>query len=166
MRKKSLWCLGGLLAALIVGTTLAQEEPAVPLAVKPRPKEKPRAVDLKARLAAETELEEEAVEKLLRALGPAIRDQLAAGQIVDLPGLGRFRVVRIAEHNDLINGRPTTVPASNYVEFLPEGDVVSAANAPTARPAETVPAFQYNPLPDRVPTRKVPNTRVPATRTR
>src|SRR5437016_823761 len=78
-------------------------------------------------LAAASKVSEEEVDKVLKALAPIIREGLAAGQTMDIEGLGQFRVVRVAGHKDMVNGRPTTIPAANAVEFLPVGDLVEAA---------------------------------------
>ena len=72
------------------------------------------------RIADATRLSEQDVNKFLTAIGPAIRDDLRQGKEVSLPGLGTFRVVRVAEHKDLVNGRPAVIPATNTVEFIPE----------------------------------------------
>src|SRR5712692_6963234 len=97
-------------------------------ALSQRPADPPQT--LKGRIVTATKLPEADVQKVLTALGPAIRDHLRTGAQIDLPGLGTFRVVRIPEHRDLVAGRPATVAASNYVEFLPTGDLVNAANGP------------------------------------
>jgi nucleoid DNA-binding protein len=159
MNGKQLRWLGGLtLAAVVVVTVQAQNILT--------PKKAKGATTFLGRIAEEAQLAEEDVEKVLQAFGPAIRDELAAGKVVEMPGLGVFRVVRIPEHRDMVNGRPAVIPATNYVEFLPVEGVVAAANARTAVPAETVPAFEYTPLPNRVPSTKIPNQRIGATRTR
>jgi nucleoid DNA-binding protein len=120
---------------------------------------------LKERVAAVTKLPPADVAKMLEALGPAVRDLLGQGQTVDVPNLGRFRVVRVPEHRDLVDGRPATIPPSNTVEFLPTGAFATAANQPGVRPAETVPPFEYNPLPDQTKSLRVPSQRLPNTRT-
>jgi nucleoid DNA-binding protein len=128
-----------------------------------QPKEKET---LKGSLLKSTQLPERHVDKLLAALGPAIRDQLAAGNQVEVPGLGVFRVVRVPQHRDLVGGRPATIPGSNNIEFLPAGTLVNAANGPGAVPAVTVPPFEFNPLPQQTPGQKVGNTRTPSSRIR
>jgi nucleoid DNA-binding protein len=120
---------------------------------------------LRERLAAVTKLPPADVAKVLEALGPAVRDLLGQGQTVEVPNLGRFRIVRVPEHRDLVDGRPATIAASNTVEFLPTGAFGSAANQPGVRPAETVPPFEYNPLPDQTKSLRVPSQRAPNTRT-
>src|SRR5260370_14840995 len=71
------------------------------------------------RIAKETKLTDEQVNKVWNAIGPAIRDDLQRGKSVDVPGLGSFRVVRVAEHKDMVaGGRPVVVPAFNTVEFV------------------------------------------------
>jgi nucleoid DNA-binding protein len=118
------------------------------------------------RIADATRLPEQDVNKFLNAIGPAIREDLRQGKEVSLPGLGTFRVVRVAEHKDLVNGRPAVIPATNTVEFIPEDTVTDAANTPGARPADTVPAFRYIPLPTQTPSQKAPYVRSPGMRTR
>ena len=98
---------------------------------------------------------------MLTALGPAVREDLAAGNRVEMPGLGVFRVVRIAAHRDLVDGRPANIEASNYVEFVASGGLVDAANAATAVPADTVLPFQFNPLPDQTKSLHMPDNRMP-----
>jgi len=117
-------------------------------------------------IAKRTEVDETDVAKVLSALGPALARQIAAGREVTVPGLGTFRLVRIPENKDLVGGRPATVPPRNYVEFLPEEGVVQASNSPDARPAVTVPPFQYTPLPGQTPGQKVPSGRTPSSRIR
>ena len=85
---------------------------------------------------------------------------------MELKGLGTLRVVRVPEHRDLVDGRPATIPASNYVDFLPAGGLVEAANAPGAVPQDTVPPFQYVPLPDQTKGLRTPEERMPNVRTR
>ena len=118
------------------------------------------------RIADATRLSEQDVNKFLNAIGPAIREDLRQGKEVSLPGLGTFRVVRIAEHKDLVNGRPAVIPATNTVEFIPEGTLTDAANTEGARPADTVPAFRYIPLPTQTPSQKAPYVRNPGVRTK
>ena len=97
-----------------------------------------------------------------------LRDQLAKGNTVNLPGLGTMRVVRVAEHKDMKagTGRVLRVPAKNVVEFLSNEGLGEAANSPTAVPAETVPAFERNTLPDQTKGQKVGPTRNEGVRTK
>jgi nucleoid DNA-binding protein len=158
MRKRNLLALGGLLATFGLFFAVAAQAQA------PRPNT--AFLPLPKRIAAETKLTDEQVEKVLRALGPAISDALARGQTVELPGLGLFRVVRVPEHRDLVDGRPATIAPSNGVEFLAAGELAEAANSGGAVPAETVPPFQYVPLPNQVKGQRVGSTRMPNVRTR
>jgi nucleoid DNA-binding protein len=135
-----------------------------PMPVEPKKPGNEDVLTLPQRIAKAAKVTEENAGRMLEALGPAIRDELRRGKSVSIPGLGTFRVVRVAEHKDLKNGRPVTIPASNTIEFLGEGDVVQAVNTDTARPEETVPAFQYNPLPNANPGQKMPLIRNPGTR--
>ena len=159
MRNRNRWIAGGvfLLALGMTWTLTSQAQPPRAGAV---------GGTLKSQIAKATKLEEADVDKVLKELGPAISARLARGERVDMPGLGTFRVVRIPEHRDLVQGRPATIPAVNYVEFLAGPAVVDAANAPTAVPAATVPAFEYNPVPYQTPGQRVPDERVPSTRVR
>jgi nucleoid DNA-binding protein len=143
----------------------AKEIPGVAEPVRPqRAKEVPQTIT--SRIAKETKLPEKDVQKMLTALGPAIREQMRTGAPVEVPGLGTFRVVRIPEHRDLISGKPATVAGSNYVEFLPTAELVGAANAAGAVPAETVPPFEYIIDPYQTPGMRVGTTRQQGTRTR
>jgi nucleoid DNA-binding protein len=121
------------------------------------------AMTLPQRVARAAKVSEETAGRMFEALGPAIREELRRGKSVSIPGLGTFRVVRVAEHKDLKNGRPVTIPASNTIEFLGEGDAIQSVNT-DAQPAETVPAFQYNPLPNANPGQKMPLIRNPGNR--
>lgn len=155
MRTARLLSLGVLLG--VAGLLSALAEPA--LSKKPASRK-----TLTQQVAATAKLPEKDVEKMLQALGPAIRDQLAAGETVQIDGLGTFRVVRVAEHKDLVGGRPTTIAASNSVEFLPISDLVKASNAASAVPAVEVPAFEYVPLSGRDRGIRTDSSRTPGTR--
>jgi nucleoid DNA-binding protein len=136
------------------------------IVVKDRPAPKAPAGSLQARLAKVADVPEDKVAKLLKALGPELAAQLAKGEMVEIPGLGTFRVVRIAEHRDLVNGRPAIIPAVNRVEFLPATGMSDAANAPGAVPQQTVPVWEFNPLGNQVPTDRAPSGRVPGYKVR
>jgi nucleoid DNA-binding protein len=123
------------------------------------------ANSLTGRIAQTTKLQESEVAKVVNAMGPAVRDLLGRGQNVDVPNLGTFRVVRIPEHRDLVNGRPATIAGSNFVEFLAADKFAEAANQSGVRPADTVPPFEYNVLPDQTPGLRTGNTRMPNRRT-
>ncbi|HKI33836.1 MAG TPA: HU family DNA-binding protein [Gemmataceae bacterium] len=141
----------------------------------PAQSQKPRAEEtLGQRVARESKLSEDQVARVLKALGPAIRAELTKGNTVSLPGFGTFRVVRVAEHKDMEagTGRVLRVPAKNTVEFLAGEGLAEAANSATAKPAETVPAFEQVPLKQwdgnggREPGQKVGPTRSEGIRTR
>jgi nucleoid DNA-binding protein len=159
MRKRPLLALA-VMAAL--GAFVPMEAPGQQ-AAKPRPDE-----TMGQRLARESKLTEEQVGRLLNVLGPAVRDELKKGNTVNLPGLGSFRVVRVAEHKDMEagTGRVLRIPAKNTVEFLATEGLGEAANSATAVPAETVPAFEQNTLPNQTKGQKVPPTKTEGTRTR
>ena len=151
------WALGALAATLAAVFCVAAPAQAP---------QQPRKVSLRQMVSAKSRIPEPDVVKVLEALGPAIRQKLSDGEVIELPGLGTFRVVRIPEHKDLIQGRPGMIAATNNVEFLPVEEIVQASNSPNAVPAVTVPAFQFNPLPDQTPGLKMPSSRQPIDRIR
>jgi nucleoid DNA-binding protein len=169
MRSSQLGALGVLVGAVVL--VLSADSPVhsqrAPVIVNEGGAKPPIAKDsITAEIAAKVKVPEEIVVKVLDALGPAVRDHLARGEEVPLPGLGTFRVVKIGEHKDLVDGRPATIPARNTVEFLPGGGMAAAANAPGAKPADVVLPFEYNTLPDQVKSQHVGSQRTPNTRTR
>lgn len=112
-------------------------------------------------------VKDRSAEKLLKALGPAVKEQLLAGRVVELPGLGVLRVVRVDSHKDLgPGGRPIIVPARNYVEFVPAGGLDTVANQPGAVPARTVEPFEYNVRPGAAPSTRSEYLRTTRTRPR
>jgi nucleoid DNA-binding protein len=156
--RKLHWCALAATAALGV---------IVGMSVQAQTDKKQPSRPLHEMVAKKTKLSEDDVKKVLEALGPAIREKLANGETLDLPNLGTFRVVRIPEHKDLVKGRPATIEAVNNVEFVPVGDLFDAANAASAVPAVTVPAFEYNPLPGQTRSERAPlRTREPTVRER
>jgi nucleoid DNA-binding protein len=160
MRKRPWLTLAALAGALAVFMPMGAPAQAPP---------KPRADEtMGQRVARESKLTEEQVTKVLNALGPAVRDELKKGKTVSLPGLGTFRVVRVAEHKDIEagTGRVLRIPATNTVEFLATEGLSDATNSPTTTPAETVPAFEHVPLPNQTKGQKVGPTRTEGTRTR
>jgi len=158
MNARRSWKLAGLLSA---GALIGLLVPAAwsQLVAK-------RDLPLSAAIAERAKVDEKDVLKMLEVLGPIVRDKLASGQTIDIPGLGAFRVVRVPGHKDLVDGRPASLTEFNTVEFLPEGQIVEAASAKGAVPAVTVPVFEYNPIPGQTPGQKAPNTRAPNVRSR
>jgi nucleoid DNA-binding protein len=157
----------GLFLCLAAPAQTIKVDPGVATNPKVKAENKQTSDTLAGRIAAGTKLKEEDVTKVIAALGPIVRDKLRNGERVELPGLGVFRVVRIPEHKDLIDGRPGTIAATNYVEFLPVSELVDAANSADATPAVTVPPFEFHPLPDQTKSEKVPPLiRMPNVRTR
>jgi nucleoid DNA-binding protein len=159
MRGKQWLVLGVLLGLFGLGLGLHGQ------AIQQRPAPK-NAMTLKGRIMDYSKLTAKDTDKFLQAIGPAIRDLLKRGDTVSVQGLGQFRIVNVPAHRDLVNGRPATIPAASYVEFIPTGDLAAAANGPSATPAEVVPPFQYVPLPGRDPGIRTGNTRMPNVRTR
>jgi len=159
MRKRPWLALAALVAAL--GILIPMEAPAQ--TQRPRGEE-----TLNQRLAREAKVSEEQAARVFKALGPAIRDELKKGNTVSIPGLGTLRVVRIAEHKDIEagTGRVLRIPARNTVEFLAGEGLSEAANSATAVPAEIVPAFERDPLPDQTKGQKVGPTRTESIRTK
>ena len=117
---------------------------------------------LPVEFARQSRLRPEDAVRVLNTIGPVVSQQLSAGRDASIPGLGVFRVVNIPAHVNLVDGRPTTIPARNIVEFLPDSALDRAANSPQARPATTVPPFQYIPLPGQTPSTRVPLQRIPS----
>jgi nucleoid DNA-binding protein len=150
------------LAALLgmVGLVAGQQP-----ATKTKKAQEKKDESIPQRIARDTKLTEKDAEKFFNALGPAIRDQLQRGKSVTVPGLGTFRVVRVAEHKDLAaGGRPIVVPAFNTVEFVGSIEVAEGVNAEGVTPAETVPGFQYIPNPYPTPPQKTGRTYTPSQR--
>ena len=121
---------------------------------------------LKAGIVAATKEKSERVDKILKAIGAALVEQIRAGRQVEIEGLGTFRVVQVAEHRDLVGGRPATIAAKNFIEFAPASAVEAAANASGAVPARTVPGYDFRINPNADPGIRTPATRNPGTRTR
>ncbi len=145
------------LAALIVTLAMTAE------AQMPAPKKLP---DLKTSVANSSKLKVATVEKMFTALGPAIREQLSAGKTVELPGVGTFRVVRVNAYRDLVGGMPATIPARNYVEFVPASEMTTAANSTGAVPAKIVEGYQFRVNPNAASGLKTEGNKVPRGRTR
>ena len=160
MRTRHLLALGGLLGAAAVLATLT-----VPARSEKPSERESREKTFTERLAERAKLSEENAARFYQALGPVIREELRNGRQVNIPGLGTFRVVRVEEHRDLKGGRPVVIPAMNTVEFLSSGELLDSANSSGAVPAQSVPPFQYVPLPGQTPGQKVPPVRTPGTRT-
>jgi nucleoid DNA-binding protein len=120
---------------------------------------KPPLPPLKTAVAKASKQKEEIVTAIFKALGPGIQAQLRAGRQVELPGVGVFQVVLIAEHKDLIGGRPGIVPAQKYIEFVPAADLLAAATSPGAVPARTVDGYEFRVNPNASSGQKTEGTR-------
>jgi len=155
---RSRWALAGLLGVLVLAVSLAAEAQTP---AKPAP-----PLTLTQELAKATKQKEAIAAALLKALGPALKERLVAGGQVELPGVGVFRVVRVPEYRDLVGGRPATVPARNYVEFLPLADLDAAANAPGVVPARTANNYEFTVNPNATPGLKTGSSRIPRSRVR
>lgn len=156
MRTRNWLALGTLLATLalvLVGVPTARsQKPAGELSIPQK-------------LAKTTKLTDEQASKFYAAFGAIIREEISRGKTVAVPGLGTFRVVRIPEHRDLVDGRPAVIPARNTIEFLGGEELIGAANSDGAVPAAVVPPFEYVPLPGQIPGQKVGPVRTPSIRT-
>jgi len=125
------------------------------------------APDLKTGIARETKFKEATVEKMLKAMAPAIKEQLRAGRAVTIEGVGTFQVVRIDSYKDINrNGEPIIIPARNYVEFVPADGLDEAANAEGAVPARTVKGYEFKVLPTASPGQRIEGQRTQRTRIR
>ena len=149
-----------LLAALIAAVTLTADAQSVNKKEKVAP-------DLKAGLVRETNLKEATVEKVLKAMAPAMKEQLRAGRTVTIDGVGTFQVVRIGAYQDINrNGEPINIPARNYVEFVPAAGLDDAANADGAVPVRTVRGYKFEVNPNANPGQKTEGMRAPRSRIR
>jgi nucleoid DNA-binding protein len=129
--------------------------------------QKKAAPDFKAGLVRETKLKEATVEKVLKAMAPAMKEQLRAGRTISIEGVGTFQVVRIDSYKDINrNGEPITIPARNYVEFVPADGLDEAANAEGAVPARTVKGYKFEVLPNANSGQRTDGQRAPRTRIR
>lgn len=137
---------------------------ALALSADAQPPASKKLGSLKERLSIATNYKETAVEKFLQALGPAAREQLENGREVALPGLGTLRVVRVEAYKDLVKGVVSTIPARNYIEFVPAGDLDKAANAAEAVPARSVPAYEFIVNPNHTPAQRAESNKVQRTR--
>ena len=165
MRKRQGLILAGILGAacLTIGPALPAEPTVKPV---PTPKERQRETTFAGSVAKASKVSEDDVNKVLKALGPAMREELRKGQAVSIEGLGTFRIVKLPEYRDLKDGKPVIIPTRNTVEFLPGEGMLDAANSENATPAVVVPAFEYNALPGQTPGQKMGKTRVPDVRVR
>jgi nucleoid DNA-binding protein len=116
------------------------------------------------RVARYAEIKDKDAEQCIQVIGKALLEDLKQGKTDAIPGLGSFRIVRVGESKDLVNGRPVTVPAYNVVEFSPDDGVSDAANGANVEAARFVPAFKYNILPGQTPGQKMPSSRMPSSR--
>src|SRR5260370_29308858 len=128
MRTREVMVLGVLLGAFMLALSLSapaqfkRSDKAPAPVPTPVPAQASAQDTLVQRIVQATKLSPENTDRFLRALGPAIRDDLKQGKQVSLPGLGTFRVVQIAEHRELKggsldSGEPVVIPATNVVEF-------------------------------------------------
>jgi nucleoid DNA-binding protein len=115
-------------------------------------------------IVGETGQKAETVEKMLKAFGPAVTQQLLAGRVVELPGVATIRVVRVKEYTDLVGGIVTKIPARNYVEIVPAAELDKVANLPGTVPARVVEPYEFKVMPDANPGIKTDGIKVPRTR--
>jgi len=118
-------------------------------------------------VAARAKVPVKTVQEVLEALGPEILLQIKDGDVVNLPKLGKIRLVRVGEHKDMERGtgRVITIAARNYVTLDANEEVDKAANAEGVRPNEVVTQFQYNVLPGQTPSQKAGSLKVRSIRT-
>ena len=147
-----------------LGLFLCLAAPAQTIKMSKAPEKK--KATLEGRIAEISKVKEEDVAKVLKALGPVVTERVKNGDTIEIPSLGTFRVVRVEEHKDLVNGRPAKIAARNYVEFVPSGGMNDAANSETAVPSTSVPGFEYVPIGNRAKEMRTENSRQPNTRTR
>jgi nucleoid DNA-binding protein len=152
--RRAQWGLAALVALIVAVTFSARAQ-------VPKDKNLP---EFKVAVAKQAKVKQKTSNKILDALGPVIQAQLKAGRPVEIPGLGTFRVVRVSAYRDLVNGLPTTVPARNYVEFVPSAELTATANSPGAVPARTVEGYQFRVNPNQAPSVKSADVKVPRSR--
>jgi nucleoid DNA-binding protein len=151
---------------LIAGSLLGAAALTLGVCSKVQSQLPPPEETMTQRIARLGKVTDEEADRVLNVVGAAIQDELRRGREVTLTGLGTFRIVQIGEHKDLYQGRPITIPAVNAVEFIPSGGLSTVANSVGVKPAETVPPFQYTPLPNQTPGQKAPPRRAPNIRVR
>jgi nucleoid DNA-binding protein len=155
MRKSSCLALAGMSSTLLI------------VACWSEPAQSQRAAadaSLTQRIAKASKVSEDDVVKVLRALGPALKEDLKRGRSPEVPGLGTFRIVRVEGHRDLAEGVPVKVTTRNTVEFLPTSELQDAANAAGVDPAVTIRPFEYVPLPNQTPSQRTEYLRTPRRR--
>jgi nucleoid DNA-binding protein len=118
-------------------------------------------------VAARAKLPVKTVQAVLDALAPEILVQIKHGEIVQIPKLGKIRLVQVAEHKDLEKGtgRVINVPARNFVILDTDAEVERAANAAGVVPSEVVREFEYNILPGQTPSQRTESGQTPSLRT-
>jgi nucleoid DNA-binding protein len=153
-RSLAILLLSGAAACIVMSVAGAQTQVA------------PKNETFVQRVARYAEIKEKDADRCINVLGKALLEDLKQGKTDALPGLGSFRIVRVGDSKDLVNGRPATIPAYNVIEFSPEDGVSEAANAENVEAARFVPAFQYNILPGQTPGQKMGSSRMPNSRIR
>jgi nucleoid DNA-binding protein len=137
-------------------------QPASAQQAKPIPKNE----TFVQRLARYSDVKEKDAERCIQNIGKALMEDLRQGRTDTIPGLGSFRIVRVAESKDLVNGRPATIPAYNVVEFSPEEGIAETANGENIEASVYVPSFKYILLPGQTPGQRIPSSRMPSSRMR
>jgi nucleoid DNA-binding protein len=125
-----------------------------------------RGASLQQDVARAAKLKEEEVARVFKVLGPLVTARLRAGEAVEIGELGTLRIVRVEEHKDLVTGLPARIPAVNYVEFLPSGNLTGAANAPGTIPNVRVPPSEFTVNPNANPGLRTDGAKTLRTRTR
>ncbi|MFO0843541.1 MAG: hypothetical protein U0797_14250 [Gemmataceae bacterium] len=83
--------LAALTAALTLGLVLNAEAQNAGGARDKKAEAKGPAPDLKRGLMDKTKLDEKTIDKVLKALGPAVSEQARAGRQIEFPGVGTSR---------------------------------------------------------------------------
>jgi len=150
--------VGAVLFLCAVGMVYSQRTTSAPLEAD---------LALAKAVAARAKVPVKTVQEVLEALGPEILLQIKDGDVVNLPKLGKIRLVRVGEHKDMERGtgRVITIAARNYVTLDANEEVDKAANAEGVRPNEVVTQFQYNVLPGQTPSQKAGSLKVRSIRT-
>src|SRR5581483_8888953 len=94
----ALGVLLGMIAGALGFASLAYSQTPVQIDSQPPGPSAQREESLPQHLARNAKLSEVQANRFLQALGPTIREELSKGKEVVIPGLGTFRIVRVAEH--------------------------------------------------------------------
>jgi nucleoid DNA-binding protein len=120
---------------------------------------------IQGKIAKAAQLTEPQASRFWDALGRVVVDELGQGKVVNIPGLGDFRVVRQPAYRDFNRTRPVNVDATNTIEFRADQSAATAANGAGTLPAEVNEGMRYDLLPNQTPSLKSPGAKTQSLRT-